>query len=288
MFAARHRLGRDTMRILLDRSTRAIARVFEQGSKRLEASSHYASHTLAGIVARRTGRDREAFVAEQRGAILALARLAKAGKANLYTTRIGFDEGIRVATWPDPAQELDIFSNSGVTNFEWVQLPFDFAKILGFYGNDLGDAERYKQTLRTVTDPQFVKGVLKNPSAFGFSDAEVKNLSAIAPVLRAAGPNSEHLLDVFQLWTAEVNGIPYFVTCDKTFIRFMTDTMKNPFASKPILPSKLCSEQSVAFNALGPTHENDFYTWAEAPLTQLIKAHDRGEAPPRAFQSQDT
>lgn len=45
--------------------------------------------------------------------------------------------------------------------------------------------------------------------------------------------------DAFHLWTAEVNGMEYFLTSDKKFIRVMTETKNISLPCRPISPNEL-------------------------------------------------
>ncbi|MDP2815272.1 MAG: hypothetical protein Q8O19_01165 [Rectinemataceae bacterium] len=45
--------------------------------------------------------------------------------------------------------------------------------------------------------------------------------------------------DAFHLWTAEVNGIKYFLTTDQKFIRVMTETKRLNLPCRPLSPSDL-------------------------------------------------
>lgn len=271
------------IKILVDRSAFARAKVFQEASKRLPAGP-FQSHLYAGIVPVKL-KD-VMFDSEQRGALLEIARLAKASRAAMFTSRLGYDEGFRVARLSAPWTELDIFKNVQVPLPEWAPLPFDFAKIPGFYGNDIHDTERYRRTLSTIMNPSWMGEIVKN-NAFGFTDREIQNIRDVAPVLKLLGPNSDHVLDIFQLWTADVNKFEYFMTCDKKFVRYMTKSFnKSPFTARPMLPSEICNEQSILFKSLGPVDEDGFYSIGEAPLTRLIQAHDQGKPPPRARETQ--
>jgi hypothetical protein len=54
-----------------------------------------------------------------------------------------------------------------------------------------------------------------------------------------------HYRDALHLWTAEVNGLDYFLTADKTFINVMTKTSRVPLPTRPISPSDLLAELGV-------------------------------------------
>jgi hypothetical protein len=262
---------------LMDRSAFALGRIFEQASKKLSSFTN----SLAGIVPRKLRAG--PLEQEERGALLALARAAKVEKIKLFTSRIADDEGLRVQQWPDITSELDLFANVKAPEFEWIALPFDFAKVPGFYAGGIDDIVGYKNALAKIMEPNWIIGVLNKPKSFGFTDREMRNIEATAEVLKLAAPNNHHLLDIFQLWTADVNGLSCFVTCDRKFIRYLALTHKNPFSAKPILPSDLCKEISIPFRPLESAHSDDFYTWGEAPLTRMIAAHDKGQPPPRAM-----
>jgi hypothetical protein len=262
------------LRALLDRSAEDYCRVFEQASMALP---NY-TNRLAGIISRR--KRPEPFVSEQRGALLEISRAVHSGNAELFTSRIGHDEAFRVARFPDMASSLDILHAVGV-QLKWIDLPFDFAKLPFFYNKP---GEIYRDTLAAVLRPDFIAMLLSSPERWQLTSAEVENLKTAQLVCRISGPRREHVLDVFQLWTASVAKIPYFLTCDKKFIRYMSSTHRNPFSAKPILPSDLSIEAKIAFRPLLPPHDDDFFTHPEAPMMELIAAYDRGEPPPRAYQ----
>jgi hypothetical protein len=211
--------------------------------------------------------------------------LAASGGAEFLHSRISFDEGFRVARWPDLASHLDLLKYFYNAHHGWATLPFDFAKIPDFYGDNINDIARYHRTLCMTAAPSFFEAALRHPNHFGFSDIELKNLQTFQSLAKFAGPNREHIFDLFQLWTADINGISYYATCDNKFIRFMTRTMKSPFLSKPILPSELCNIHAVPYWPLQPARNEDFYTIAESPLARMIEAHDRHEPPPRSHQT---
>lgn len=68
-----------------------------------------------------------------------------------------------------------------------------------------------------------------------------------------AGLSHEQRQDAFHLWTAEVNGMDYFLTVDKKFMNAMTKSKPKQFQlkSQPVLPSGLVS-------ALGITKQNPY------------------------------
>src|SRR5207245_10196355 len=124
----------DPVAILFDRSTRGYARILESASTTLldPSTSQPLANKLAGSIPIHPRADKQ-FVAEQRGAILAIARAAKKGQLRVYASRILHDEGFRIAKWPEIASELDIFANVGVREFEWLKLTIDVAKIWPVY-----------------------------------------------------------------------------------------------------------------------------------------------------------
>jgi hypothetical protein len=136
---------------LMDRSAFALGRIFEQASKKVQSFTN----SLAGIIPRKLRAG--SFDQEERGALLALARAAKAEKIKLFTSRIAYDEGVRVQRWPDITSELDLFANVKAPEFEWIALPFDFAKVPGFYASGIDDIAEYKNALAKIMEPNWIR-----------------------------------------------------------------------------------------------------------------------------------
>jgi hypothetical protein len=79
-----------------------------------------------------------------------------------------------------------------------------------------------------------------------FTDFERENLKRLDRFKQLCSALPEnHYPDALHLWTAEVNGLDYFLTADKTFINVMTKTSRVPLPTRPISPSDLLTELGV-------------------------------------------
>lgn len=65
--------------------------------------------------------------------------------------------------------------------------------------------------------------------------------------------------DAFHLWTAEVNGIEYFLTTDKKFIRAMTETKRLSLPCRPLSPSDLLYLLEIEDRDPFEYEENQFF-----------------------------
>lgn len=59
------------------------------------------------------------------------------------------------------------------------------------------------------------------------------------------GLSQKQMVDAFHLWTAETNGIPYFLTTDRKFINAMTESKKIDLETLPVSPSHLLDRVGV-------------------------------------------
>jgi predicted nucleic acid-binding protein len=51
--------------------------------------------------------------------------------------------------------------------------------------------------------------------------------------------------DAFHLWTAEVNGLDYFLTADRAFINVMTKTARLQLTTRPVGPRELLDDLGI-------------------------------------------
>jgi len=71
-----------------------------------------------------------------------------------------------------------------------------------------------------------------------------------------SGLSERQYADAFHLWTAEVNGLDYFLTMDRKFIRAMTESSRLSLPCKPIPPSVLLDVLGVRDRDPFPHPEN--------------------------------
>jgi hypothetical protein len=252
-------------KILLDRSLISLACVFQHAQQSLPGYVN----KLAGYTPTKVRDNDKELVEEQRGAILRLAREQKSGRVQLFTSRVLFDEGFRVARYPSLPVECDIFSNVGV-DIDWVELPINVSKLHFVYEFAAQSENTYDLTFKWLLDEGNVRMLVRNRKKYSLTDRDVYHLENIGDFQRVAKVSQgSHIVDIFSLWTAHSNGIEYFSTYDKTFVRFMNETVRNPFSSTPIIPGDLCRALQLEFHPLKVPND-DFYVFAEKPLTHLI------------------
>ncbi|MFN4311532.1 MAG: hypothetical protein ACK4FK_13185 [Ferrovibrio sp.] len=99
--------------------------------------------------------------------------------------------------------------------------------------------------------PNFVDLVIRTPDSF-WDAPEIKNQLAAAPEIQqknfqnrsrlielSEGLSFEQYKDAFHIWTAEVNGLDYFLTNDRKIINFFHLTSKAEPKAYPISPHML-------------------------------------------------
>jgi hypothetical protein len=99
-----------------------------------------------------------------------------------------------------------------------------------------------------------------------FSPFEQQNLRALErfkEICRALP--KKHYRDGFHLWTAEANGLDYFLTADGKFIRALTQSSKLHLQCRPIGPDELLTEMGMTERDPLPVNDYDFHTYGEVP-----------------------
>jgi hypothetical protein len=80
----------------------------------------------------------------------------------------------------------------------------------------------------------------------GITDFGIQNLKDVQRFKELChGINETHYPDAFHLWTAETNGLDYFLTADKKFINLMTKTKRIDLQSIPISPQDLVNSMEI-------------------------------------------
>lgn len=79
-----------------------------------------------------------------------------------------------------------------------------------------------------------------------FTDVEQENLRSVDRFRQICSALSEnHYPDALHLWTAEVNGLDYFLTADRAFTNAMTKTSRILLTTRPMSPVDLLTELGV-------------------------------------------
>jgi len=87
-----------------------------------------------------------------------------------------------------------------------------------------------------------------------FQQANLKKLNRFKNICN--GLSRKQLPDALHLWTAETNGLNYFLTNDTKFIKVMTKTKRIDLPTPPITPSKLLN--ILGINKLDPMPIEDY------------------------------
>ncbi|HZK14733.1 MAG TPA: hypothetical protein VFC55_09440, partial [Desulfobaccales bacterium] len=71
--------------------------------------------------------------------------------------------------------------------------------------------------------------------------------------------DEKHYPDAFHLWTAEVNGLDFFLTADRKFINVMSKTSRSQLKTKPIAPVDFLDYLGIKEKELMPIPDYDFH-----------------------------
>lgn len=106
-------------------------------------------------------------------------------------------------------------------------------------------------------DHSAVKALSK--SGLKFTDFELQNLRSLDRFREiCANLPEKHYPDAFHLWTAEVNGLDFFLTADKKFIRALTESSRVELTTRPIAARDLLDEMGVTELDPMPVTHYDF------------------------------
>ncbi|MFC1672592.1 hypothetical protein ACFL12_00420 [Pseudomonadota bacterium] len=108
-------------------------------------------------------------------------------------------------------------------------------------------------------DEQLLLGTPKVAERFPeFELTNIRHLERFRALCRGLG--KKQYPDAFHLWTGEVNGVDYFLTTDKKFIRAMTESKNVDLPCKPISPEVLLKELGITERDEYPFDVDQFYS----------------------------
>lgn len=88
----------------------------------------------------------------------------------------------------------------------------------------------------------------------GWPQFEQESLTQIDRLLQLCGrlpANDPKLTDILHLWTAERSDVPFFMTLDKRFNNYITQTLKIELVTLPVTPSELL--EKIGYEPAGAT-----------------------------------
>jgi len=96
-----------------------------------------------------------------------------------------------------------------------------------------------------------------------FTDFEMQNMRCVHRLKELSEDLPEnHYADALHLWTAEVNALDYFLTCDKKFINALAMSSRVKLrGTLPIAPSKLLDKLGITKLDPLPISDNKFHTF---------------------------
>lgn len=93
-----------------------------------------------------------------------------------------------------------------------------------------------------------------------FTDFERQNLMSLNRFKELCFALDEtHYPDAFHLWTAEVNGLDFFLTADRKFINVMNKTSRAQLKTKPIAPVDFLDYLGIKDREPMPVQDYDFH-----------------------------
>jgi hypothetical protein len=93
-----------------------------------------------------------------------------------------------------------------------------------------------------------------------FTDFERQNLKSLNRFSKLCSSLDEtHYPDAFHLWTAEVNGLDFFLTADRKFINVMNKTSRAHLKTKPIAPVDFLDHLGIKDREPMPVQDYDFH-----------------------------
>jgi predicted nucleic acid-binding protein len=93
-----------------------------------------------------------------------------------------------------------------------------------------------------------------------FTEFERQNLKSLNRFKELCSAIDEkHYADAFHLWTAEVNGLDFFLTADRKFINVMSKTSCSQLKTKPVAPAELLDYLGIKEREPMPIADYDFH-----------------------------
>lgn len=221
----------------------------------IQWGNHAASVPVSGM--RRKPRQLcDPWLRDQVATLPTIARLAREGMLKLYTyAELGFEAfhasvGLR-GVKGDLLGDLEIKHLPSAVERSKFQQSDIFAHA---------QRERFDEFYEFLL--KLPDGLLEStPNLWArFSDFEQSNLRSLAR-FREISQNlpAKHYADAYHLWTAEVNNLGYFLTMDKKFINFMTQTVRCKLPCVPITPRDLVAGMGITELDPLPIDDSEFH-----------------------------
>lgn len=235
----------DKISVLVDLSVRRYA-VFTEDvriEKRINWGGREHTSLIAGWKRKRDRSATEAWLQKQISCLPTIARLAEEGAVECYSyPELMFEEmrgsgGMR-GTFGDLFAGVNMKGCLSVVNRPRFRQNVDFSEYL----RKKGLAEFCDFLLKL--DPSLLR---KAPEFWNtlpaFEQENLMHLELFKSLCRRLP--ERHYSDAFHLWTAEANGLDYFLMVDKKFVNALGGIRDFDFRCRPILPEQLLSALGI-------------------------------------------
>jgi hypothetical protein len=231
--------------VLVDLSVRRYAVITQdaQIEKRIAWGGREHTFSIAGWRRKPHRSATEGWLQKQISCLPTIARLAKEGTIECYFyIELMFEEargsgGMR-GTFGDLFAGVDMKSCLAVVNRPRFRQNVDFSQYL----RKEGLAEFFDFLLKL--DPSLLRQAPEFWDTLpAFEQENLMQLERFKCLCRCL--SERHYSDAFHLWTAEANGLDWFLTMDKKFVNAVSSIRDFNFRCKPILPEQLLSALGI-------------------------------------------
>jgi hypothetical protein len=236
------------MKILVDQSVYSKSYVFsgaydpEQGPD--------SPNRLIGAIPRKIDPGRASFILREWPHLAKLARHSLSGGVKFYTTFVLLNEAFPTLLYGN--------QRAFPTNFfhfcdeEWINDPF---RVVSLGPLESQPAWNFDQAIEfSIRD-----GIDRITRAH--SDKDTSGVESLFTLLKMSPP--KHYRDIYNIYLGHVNFIDYFLTFDGKIIRYLTETMRNPFRCAPVFPSTISPRLGDASEFEFRLPDDEFYLHVE-------------------------
>ena len=251
-------IRKDPIRVLLDtmvlRHTATTVSVYKKHSLRVASIEH--TYNVLGMQRNIHHISSGRWIKNQVEALPTVMKQAREGKILIYNY-IELEFEIMKGNWFElRGGKGDLFKDIKI---ELLPSAVERSKL---YQMDMSEYLK-KETLikfcKFLLEVDF-KEIEKRPLLLSkFTDFEKQNLKSLNRFKELCSSLDEtHYPDALHLWTAEVNGLDFFLTSDRKFINVMTQTSLAQLKTKPICPVDLLDFMGIKEREPMPINDYDF------------------------------
>jgi hypothetical protein len=203
----------------------------------------------------------DGWLRSQTACLPTIGRLSREGKVKLSTSH----ELWREATRGYMDQRQPGFAFEGC-EWEELKLPIERFRLWTLAGDQIWDDEPLRCFCGLLLKPESLLDTLTPDVLAKFSTFELDNMRKNAVFKEICRTLSwKHWPDAFHLWTAEVNGVDFYVTLDKKFKNALSKNQRLSIACETVFPDQLLERQGITErDPLPPLLPGTFYTMGQA------------------------